>query len=414
MAMVVNGGMGIWKALSDANLRLYQFNMERGRIILQGAAAQNMEREMAKIDALYDDRKENELEAQINALFDKKTTLADNGARLTSALKNIEEAKLLLAEMSSAAISGKSELFDQKLKELNALMGSSTGSQENLSNLVGNRNRGTWGGSSELLSVNGMDIELKSQFLGSDYQIVLEDGSTLALNSAQGTVGDTAFNDLKIVSPMDPNGIGNGAQIQFTNGETDGNGDLIVHTGTLKMGGLQIGNSWMYGQEDTNSLSRDITAMQKEIDAMTLEDEVGNAARISLKQAELDAALGARTAIEERNKTNGKILADRVNQAMKVLDKAQGEYAFANEMVNTTVNGYDASMKDLQRKYDDAAEERLNARTAAREAQLAKMKLLDMKFSLSSTTSATLISGLFNYTDPNKKSSLFDVLSPPS
>ncbi len=203
MAMTVSGSkMGIWKALSDANLRLYQYNMERGRILLQGAAAEQMQREMAKLDSVYDGKKEAEYEAQINATFQKKEDLAASSVRLADALKDIESLRLTLAEMSDAAASGKSELFDAKLSELNITAGSSTGSIENLANLIGNRSRGSWSSTTEILSVNGMDISLKSQFLGSDYQIALDDGSMLSMSSLQGKVGN-----LNIVSPTDPNSI---------------------------------------------------------------------------------------------------------------------------------------------------------------------------------------------------------------
>lgn len=416
MAMSVGGSsMGIWKALSDANLRMYQYNMERGRIILAGAAAQEMQRELTRIDNVYNGKKEAEYEAQINAAYEKKQALATTSASLKNALKDIDDIRLALSEMSSAAVSGKSELFDEKLKELNILVGSSTGSEENLSNLVGNRSRGSWSDRVEIFTANGIDVPLKSQFLGTDYQIVLDDGRTISLDSSNKSVGSYKFDGLEMTAVTDPNNgpnLVNGSKVEFTYTYKDEDGveQTENYAGTLKMGGLQIGNSWLYGLEDTSLLSRSVSTLENELKVLK-DDETGNADLIVGKTTELDAAKDLRTNAEIQNKTNGKILAGIVKQAMKTLDKAAREYEFANDMVTSTINGYDTTMKDLQRKYDDAATATLNARTAARTAATAKAKLSDTKFALSSTTSSVLISGLFSYTNAaTEKKSLFDVL----
>ncbi len=409
MGMSVNK-TGIWKVLSEANLRLYQYNMERGRTILQGAAAQEMQRELARIDSVYDGKKEASYETQINALYEKKAALADTGASLTQAISRLQEMRLTLNQMSSAAFSGKTELFDENLKDLNYLAGSSTGTESNLSNLIGNRNRGTWTSTIGLVSANGMDIQLKSQFMGTDYQIALDDGQTLSFDPSAKTVGSYKFDDLKLAPPSEASSITDGSKIHFTTGEKDENDVLKVFTGTLKMGGLDIGSAWMYGLQETNTFSKKIAALEKEISTLQTKDATGNADLIAENQTALDLEKAKLADAQEKNKTGGKILAALVNQTVKELDKVVREYEFANDMVKSATSNFDTTMKDIQRKYDDAAAESLNARTAARTALQAKMKLVDTKFALASTTSSVLISGLFSYTDTTEKKSLFDVL----
>lgn len=434
MAMTVSGDMGIWKALSEANLRMYQYNMERGRIILQGGAAQEMQRELKRIDSVYSGKKEDEYEAQINATFVKKMALAETNSSLTNALKDIEELRLDLAELSSLAVNGATEAFDEKLKDINLRVGSSSGSLDNLSNLIGNRSRGSWTSQVKLASAGGMDIQYKSQFLGSDYQIITDDGRTLSYDAYSKSIGGADYKFGNLVIDENASTIGNGGRIVFTDSET---GETVE--GTLKMGGLKIGNAWMYGMQDTSSLARNISTLKGEITTLIGEETVKNllganspafadlseddrnlvlatldadtVAAVQSKMADIATVQSQYDTAKLANKDVGKDVAQVVKQALKLLNKAASEYEFAGSMVTATINGYDSQMKDLQRKYDDAATETLNAKTAARKALQVKIDLIDKKFALTSTTNATLISGLFSYqNDESSKKSLFDVL----
>ena len=411
MAMTINGSMGIWKALSEANLRLYQYNMERGRIILQGAAAQEAEREMARLDVIYDGRKESEYEAQINAIYNQKTALADISSSLTAAQKKIGDLRLALSELSSFAAAGNSDGFDAKLKEINDIVGSSTTAYDQPDNLIGNRYHGSWRSQTNLTTANGVDIQYKSQFLGSDYQIVTDDGRVLSYNPSSESVGDYRFENLTI--DRNASNIQDGGRIVFTDSET---GETIE--GTLKMGGLGIGSSWMYGMESTSALSKEISVLNQEIAALKV-DEEGNPietlseetlALIAQKEADITSKTAMIETMRESNKSFGTDAAASIKQAMKLLDKVALEYEYAGSMVTSAINGYDVQMSDLQRKYDEAAEETLNARTAARQALQVKADLLDKKFALSSTTSATLIGGLFSYESVDSKKTIYDIL----
>lgn len=433
MAMIVGDTSGIWNALSQANLRLYQFNMERGRILLQGAAAQEMIRELAHINAVYDGKKETAYEAQINKLFAEKSDLAATKTSLDNALKKIENLRLEYINLAGLAVSGATEAFDLKLHDINYCAGSSTGSLENLTNLIGNRSRGTWSDRVTIVSINGFDIQVRSQFLGSDYQIVSDDGRTLSYDRINKSVGPCAFSDLAVGTSQ--SAIEDGGRIVFKYHNPDTLADETIE-GTLKMGGLAIGNAWMYGMEDTSRYARDITSLKNDINALveeTVQANKGTAARffalpaneqndiiallnpsdaatVQAKLAEIGTLSFAYEAARESNKAVGKELAATVKQAIRQLDKATQDFEMSSALVNSATKKYDTLMKDLQRKYDDASRETLNAKSAARTALKAKMELADTKFALSSTTAATLISGLFSYKTRDNTTSLFDIL----
>ena len=434
MAMTVGGSSGIWKALSEANLRLYQYNMERGRILVQGGAALEMDRELKRIDAKYDGKKEAEYEAQIEKVFGQKTALAETKASLDSALKKIDTLRTDLLEMASFAVSGSTEAVDLKLHDINFSVGSSSGSLENLSNLIGNRSRGSWSNKTSIVSANGIDIQLKSQFLGSDYQIITDDGRTLSYDRVTKSVGSYEFANLTVDQSQST--IENGGRIVFNyyNSDTD---SYETVEGTLKMGGLKIGNAWMYGLEDSSHYAREISTMQSDVNAIVEETVKANkgaaaqffklsetekneiialldpadAATVQAKMADIATATSDYDAVLVSNREAGKEMAAVIKQAIKELEKAALGFESSSALVNSAMNKFDSQMKDLQRKYDDAAEETFNAKTAARAALKTKMDLLDKKFALTSTTNATLISGLFSYEDADtSKKSIYDIL----
>lgn len=333
--------------LAQNQLRLYQANLERNQLNLRLGLAERLHKDRQVVAAKYDGSSLKPLEERINTLFTQKDTFAKSVSQVTRALGRLEDIRIELLNMRAAAKAGDTATFDEGLKNLRHEVGSAVIDK---GNLVGDPG-GNWSSKSEVVGAGGFDVTLKSHFLGSSYAIDLDTGSTLRPDLAKQTLSGsgTTLNmaDLTVVSRT-------GTTVEFSDGTT-------TYTGTLRTGGGEVLNSWLYN---------DFAA-----------------------QGDRDEAMAA------------------IDAAMKRISKVEREYRVGEALLTAGRDKVITEMATATKEHQVALDKEVNEKDAALKALQARMDLTEKIFALSGTTSATFIEGLFNR-EPvgGEKKSVLDIV----
>jgi hypothetical protein len=235
----------IAKALSTANYNVFQSLSERSLLIIRLATAERMEKEQAKINEKYDGSKAAAIESDILALSEERTVVTSYLGRVESGLKRINDVREQLIAVQTAINAGAGPAFDLAIDTLNSLLGrTSTNSESLLANPT--HGTGTWNATTTMVAGGGFSEDVKTNFLGSDYVIELDDGSGLlkydAVNATLGGVDGVAIAKANIqVTAHD------GSDSITITDATTGNS----YTGTIKRGGLGLLNAWGYDNLST-------------------------------------------------------------------------------------------------------------------------------------------------------------------
>lgn len=257
----------IAQALATANMNIYNGLSDRALLTVRYATAKRMEDEIAKLNQKYDGRKAADIEAKINSMADEAMAVSTYVTRLDSGLKRVTEVREQLIAMQTAIDKGAGPALDLAVRYLNSILGKSWSNTESL---MANPSpgSGTWTEKTASVAGGGMSEDVSTHFLGSDYVLQLDDGSSMTVDEVEGTLAG-------------PNGSVKMADIVVDSHDADDRVTLrdsttgATFTGQLKRAGLSMLNAWGYenlttpegkakAQEDLNKAIKYVTNSERE------------------------------------------------------------------------------------------------------------------------------------------------------
>lgn len=212
----------------------FRNQVERTFLIIRASLADRQVAEEARINAKYDGKKADRIEAQIQHLSDLKVAASEKQAGLRKALDKLGDLREQLSIMRDAAAAGNAVTFDLAQAKIDDMMGYS-GSDPN--NPVGHVTAGTSGARSITVDIGDLgSVSYNTQSLGSRYRLDIAGSSVGDPDLQKQTIiidgTEIAFTSINFISRV-------GNDVTFDDGTT-------TYTATYSPGGLGVGSAFIY------------------------------------------------------------------------------------------------------------------------------------------------------------------------
>ena len=323
---------------------IYENAMERTQLEIKASLFESLGREIKVINDKYDGREADEIEAKILKATDEKENLAGHVGHINKSLKKLDDLRIHLDSARSEITAGTAAGFDEKLENINNLVGSAVLDQNNL---IGLKGRGSWAPRYVFLSAGSMEHTLASDFLGTDYEIELNDNTTQTPEFSARTLEGTSFDSITVTSLSDN-------AIQYNDGTNN-------FTGIINRGGLQVLNAWAYNDFATTS---DQTTATADIDA-----------------------------------------------GMQHIRKTELALRTARAVINGMVNKTGSELKNLASEFSNSVAEEKSAREAEISAVSLRHELTLTSVSLTSKNQVAFIKNLFLTPPLSEKRGIFKIIN---
>ncbi|MBX9634931.1 MAG: hypothetical protein K2X44_08110 [Magnetospirillum sp.] len=338
---------------SSGQFNIFQSTQDRGLLQVKLANSQRMAKDLAALDLKYDGRQAKALEDSVNKLGEGRMQVSDWLVRVQQVQKDMNDVRTDLLAMKTAASTGSADAFKLAFDTLNTESGYTKYDANALTANPGSGGGG-WSESTQVVDGGGISTNIAHHFLGNDYIVTLEDGTTLrpnakgdALVNANGGP-DTNISDITFGSMT-----GDTASISI--GGT-------AHTATIKRGGLGVLPAWLYGNfanpADQTRAADDLAAAFKTVSRVELDYNV-NEAQLSgmlksldnkmqgmtdefqkISTEELSAKQAERRAIKTRN--------DIANNSLALVSGANVNFVF--QLFHTSPTYEKSSLTDILSK----------------------------------------------------------------
>lgn len=406
---------------------VFKSSLERSRLVVKMAQAKRMEADLAALNEKYDGKKAAGIEDQINGIANRKFDVSNYLTNVETGLKRVDDIRTQLLMAKDAISKGSNDAFNLAINTVNLWVGRQADDPDSL--IANNNNgRGAWRQDITVVDDGSASVEMAHQFMGTDYTILLNDGSVLRPNK-DGTqltgIGNggvpfanlamtrganltdangNSFSGFVKVSASDGSATlvdaggtalldGDGNPIQGTLATTggvttltDSNGkaytlaysDQVVvtqndggtttnYTGTLKQGGLGLMHAWTYGNFK-NDADPDAAATARQAASMDIDTAIRKLAQI---------------------------------------ERTLNIYQAGLSGISNDLDGKSSALADEYKKVSD---EELTAKQAERRAIETRFQVATNAMSLSNETTATFVYQMFVNSPTYEKKSLTDVL----
>lgn len=246
----------------DTGFQLTQYKVDRAYTLTASQLRIRSAKEVAAMQVKHDDELQ-VFQKALNRVSAGKFEVTDAVADIKNALNRIIDIRTALYEARAAAKSGDRAGFDNALLNINFKAGSA---RDDSSNLIG------WGAAdsrgTQFRSVSagfGMGLTIHSRSLAATYSLKLDNGDSASIGFKQNTI--TLNGEVYSLGEINYESEADG-KITFSVGEGE---EKKTFTGVLNAGGLEIANSWAYGnlatQEGRDAAFDAVSAAIKSLEA---------------------------------------------------------------------------------------------------------------------------------------------------
>lgn len=345
---------------------IFKASLDRSQLIFKMAQAQRMEAELAKLNDKYDGKKAAGIEEQINSIANRKYDVTNYLTNVQSGLKRIDDIRTQLLMAKDAISKGSNDAFDLALNSINLWIGRQKDDPDSV--IANNTNgRGGWSKDVTVVAEGSQSVELSHQFLGTDYAVVLNNGSVLRPDKTgtklSGTVdGATVFKDLemtRLASLTDAGGVTSSGTFKVNEVTTlrDGSGNPVSGADGNPIQGTVTTAAGVTTFTATNGKTYTVTS---DSNGTTLTDDSDNTQTFSgslstVKTGKLVDSGGATMLDADGNPIEGAITtvagrttltdANGKTYSMAYSDQVRVTATVTDDDGNTTVTTYDGTLR---------------------------------------------------------------------
>jgi hypothetical protein len=220
--------------LLEVQIGRFRNQTERTFLIIRASLADRQAMEELRINAKYDGKKANRVEAEIQHLSDLKTAAAEKQIGLRAALNKLGDLREQLSIMRDAASAGNAVTFDLAQAKIDELVGYSA---SDLNNPIGHVTAGSSGARSLSVDLGSMGaVYYNTQSLSARYSLAIAGSSVGDPDLQKQTIkidgAEIAFTSLNFISRV-------GYDVTFDDGTT-------TYTAAYSPGGLGVASAFIY------------------------------------------------------------------------------------------------------------------------------------------------------------------------